>query len=136
MQPRRQTSAARRFLGGCWWGLAFGLCGCSYFSPVTTTLATGRAAASPSPIALTVLYTGSDAQEASADQGGNVWIATTSGVRCFTQGQLRSVSQASEGRTTDQVRTAAGGKSGQALVGFAPQGIPGQDNPAQLNYLT
>jgi len=34
------------------------------------------------------------------------------------------------------VRTAAGGKSGQALVGFAPQGIPGQDNPAQLNYLT
>ena len=116
--------------------LAFALCACGYSRPVTTTLAQGTAAIAVSPIALSVVYAGSDAQEASTDQGGNVWIATTSGVRCFTQGALRSFNQAANGLTTDQVRTAAGGKSGQALVGFAPQGIPGQDNPAQLNYLT
>ncbi len=129
-------AGALRHLRARWLAGAFALAGCGYSHPVTTTLAHGTAAASASSIAPTVLYAGADAQEASADQGGNVWIATLSGVRCFTQGELRSFTQAANGLTIDQVRTAAGGKSGQALVGFAPQGVPGGDNPAQLNYLT
>jgi ligand-binding sensor domain-containing protein len=116
--------------------LVSALAGCGYSRAVTTTLARGTGAPMPSPITPSVFYAGDDAQEASVDQGGNVWIATTTGVRCFTQGALRSFTHAADGLTTDQVRTAAGGRSGQALVGFAPQGVPGQDNPAQLNYLT
>jgi ligand-binding sensor domain-containing protein len=136
VKPLEQAAGARRIRRHGWAALLSALAGCGYFRPVTTTLARGTAAASASSMAPSVLYAGGDAQEASVDQGGNVWIATQSGVRCFTPGGLRSFNHAADGLTTDQVRTAAGGRSGEALVGFGPQGVPGQDNPAQLNYLT
>ena len=94
--------------------------GCGYAHGVSRSAASGTPAAAPTAFAGTTLYAGSDAREASADGAGNVWIATASGVRAFTSaGQLLSF-QAADGLVSDDVRCAAGGKAGTALVGFGP----------------
>ena len=129
---RRAPSGAARALS-----LAALLCGCSYPHGLTRTPATGTPATAPASLSLAVLYAGSDAREASADQGGNVWIATASGVRvALSDGGLLVFTQASANLASDAARTVAGGPAGQCLVGFEPQEAPGAANPPQLNYLT
>ncbi len=101
--------------------LALALAACGYPHAVTRTLATGTPASGPSPFPTALLYSGNDAREASADLAGNVWIATATGVRAVTPaGQTLSLDQ-DGGLPDDDVRCAAGGRAGEALVGFGPQ---------------
>ena len=57
------------------------LAACGYPHTVTRSPATGTAATAPSSLVAVLLYPGSDAREASPDEGGNVWIATANGVQ-------------------------------------------------------
>src|SRR5271170_2872387 len=75
LQPR-----SVRLVAGLLAAVAFS---CGYSQLVSQVPATGTPAAGPSPFSATIVYPGTDAREASADQAGNIWVATASGVHVF-----------------------------------------------------
>ncbi len=103
-------------------GLAALVAACGYPHAVTRAAASGTPAASPSALAAALLYPGSDAREASPDQGGNVWIATAGGVRVLpADAGTPLLFDQDAGLPDDDVRCVTGGPSGQALAGFGTQ---------------
>ncbi len=106
---------------------------CGYPHGVTRVLATGTPATVPSPFPATALYPGDDARGASADLGGNVWIATAAGVRVVTPSGGSATLDAAAGLPDDDVACATGGKAGEAVVGFGPQLASGS---SQIDLLT
>ncbi len=110
------------------------LAACGYPHSVSRSAGAGTPAAAPSALPATLLYGGTDAREASADQGGNVWIATGSGVRVFpADGGAPIGHDADAGLPDDDVSCVTGGVAGQALVGFGPQL---QMGTSQIDLLT
>ncbi len=108
--------------------------GCGYPHSVTRTAASGSPPAGPSPFSSTALYAGSDAREASTDQGGNVWIATTGGVKVvLADGGTLSYGTA-DGLVQSAVACATGGLPGTALVGFPPPADLTKTSP-QIEFL-
>jgi ligand-binding sensor domain-containing protein len=113
------------------------LAACGRYHSLRYLGATGLTAIAPTPIAPVSIYAGTDAREASADLAGNVWIATAAGARAVTTGGAILSYRAADGLVDDDVRAAAGGRAGSALVGFGTQGVPGQGgNPPQTEFLT
>ncbi|HUB10071.1 MAG TPA: two-component regulator propeller domain-containing protein [Myxococcales bacterium] len=110
------------------------LTACGYSHAVSRSPAAGTPATAPSSLSGTLLYPGTDAREASADQGGNVWIATANGVQVLPADGGSAIGYDSDaGLPDDDVRCATGGVPGQALVGFGPQLQSGAD---QIDLLT
>ncbi|MHB8416831.1 MAG: ligand-binding sensor domain-containing protein [Myxococcales bacterium] len=110
------------------------LAACGYSHTVARSAASGSPAAALSPLPAVLLYAGTDAREASPDQGGNVWIATASGVLVLPADGGAAVGYDGDaGLPDDDVRCVTGGVAGQALVGFGTQlqyGVP------QIDLLT
>jgi len=115
--------------------LLLALPACSYWHSLENRPATGGPA-QPTSISLSSLYSGSDAREASADRVGNVWIATSAGVRLVRLDGTVFSFRATDGLIDEDVRSATGGRDGTALIGFGPQGTPGASgNPSQTEFM-